>query len=145
MTFRPWLLTSSLVSAVLTWIVYREYTSDVATSGAWGCEMSWMTPSYVEIPWPDTPLSRYRLFWYREQGWDNEEEVCSRTGPATCITKRVDSQPTGLPVIFIPGNAGSYTQVRSIASSASRQYYGETMGRDELPPGTAKLDFYTGD
>ncbi|ORX38892.1 GPI inositol-deacylase PGAP1-like protein, partial [Kockovaella imperatae] len=27
------------------------------------------------------------------------------------------------PVIFVPGNAGSYAQVRSIASSASRQYH----------------------
>jgi hypothetical protein len=31
--------------------------------------------------------------------------------------------PNGLPVLFIPGNAGSSHQVRSIASSASRQYY----------------------
>jgi hypothetical protein len=52
-------------------------------------------------------------------------------------------QPRGLPVLFIPGNAGSYSQVRSIASSASRQFYGETRGED-LPPGTTKLDFFTG-
>lgn len=28
-----------------------------------------------------------------------------------------------MPVLFIPGNAGSSRQVRSIASSAVRQYY----------------------
>jgi GPI inositol-deacylase len=31
-------------------------------------------------------------------------------------------QPSGTPVLFIPGNAGSSHQVRSIASSATRQY-----------------------
>lgn len=29
----------------------------------------------------------------------------------------------GVPVLFIPGNAGSSRQARSIASSATRQYY----------------------
>lgn len=32
-------------------------------------------------------------------------------------------QPSGTPVLFIPGNAGSSHQVRSIASSATRQYF----------------------
>jgi len=32
-------------------------------------------------------------------------------------------QPSGAPVLFIPGNAGSSHQVRSIASSATRQYF----------------------
>lgn len=34
-----------------------------------------MTPSYKEIVWKDAPIQRYRLFWYREQGWDREEKV----------------------------------------------------------------------
>jgi len=52
-----------------------------------------------------------------------------------------------VPVLFIPGNAGSSHQVRSIASSATRQFYqspyvvsGEFVGREIKP-----LDFYAGE
>ncbi|KAF9268404.1 PGAP1-domain-containing protein [Marasmius fiardii PR-910] len=74
-----------------------------------GCRMSWMSPSYVlqsnfDASW--TPLARrYSLYLYREVGWESNQ-----------IHK-------GVPVLFIPGNAGSSRQVRSIASSAARQYF----------------------
>ncbi|KAG8955175.1 GPI inositol deacylase [Tulasnella sp. 424] len=74
-----------------------------------GCKMSWMSPSYVlqsnfNASW--TPLAkRYTLWLYREVGWENENTL------------------HGSPVLFIPGNAGSSRQVRSIASSAIRQIY----------------------
>ena len=51
-----------------------------------------------------------------------------------------------LPVIFIPGNAGSSHQVRSIASSATRQYYSSpyvispAFEKSQLKP----LDFFAG-
>lgn len=34
-----------------------------------------------------------------------------------------NKKPSGTPVLFVPGNAGSSHQVRSIASSAARQYF----------------------
>ncbi|KAG8923767.1 GPI inositol deacylase [Tulasnella sp. 417] len=74
-----------------------------------GCKMSWMSPSYVlqsnfNASW--TPLAnRYSLWLYREVGWENENTL------------------HGSPVLFIPGNAGSSRQARSIASSAIRQIY----------------------
>jgi len=53
---------------------------------------------------------------------------------------------TGTPVLFVPGNAGSFRQVRSLASAATRSFW-------ELPgvkrrgvgtrPGAASLDFFT--
>jgi len=56
-------------------------------------------------------------------------------------------QVNGVPVLFIPGNAGSSRQVRSIAASATRQFYqspyvvsGEFAGRGIKP-----LDFYAGE
>ncbi|TFY75199.1 hypothetical protein EWM64_g8816, partial [Hericium alpestre] len=53
----------------------------------------------------DTPLAaRYSLWLYREVAWE-------------------PTQPVGRPILFIPGNAGSSHQVRSIASSAARQFY----------------------
>ncbi|KAJ7437139.1 PGAP1-like protein-domain-containing protein [Mycena galericulata] len=90
-------------------------TVDIANSlSPQGCRMSWMWPSYVlqsdfDVSW--TPLAkRYSLWLYREvdgygKGWEPTHVA------------------NGVPVLFIPGNAGSSRQVRSIASSATRQYY----------------------
>jgi hypothetical protein len=55
-------------------------------------------------------------------------------------------QAQGAPVLFIPGNAGSSHQVRSIASSATRQFYSSPL---EVAPDfrsrTLKpLDFFAG-
>lgn len=55
-------------------------------------------------------------------------------------------QPHGVPVLFAPGNAGSYRQVRSLAAAAARQYY-ESPGqpRQELhDAGLRELDFFAG-
>ena len=60
------------------------------------CEMTYMNPSYSRIPMD----SGYGLYLYRE-AW---------VQPA---------QPAGYPVLFIPGNAGSYQQVRSLATTAA--------------------------
>ncbi|KAJ7228247.1 PGAP1-like protein-domain-containing protein [Mycena pura] len=101
-----------------------------------GCRMSYMYQSYVlqakfDVTW--TPLAkRYSLWLYREvDGWGNGWEPPHATN--------------GAPVLFIPGNAGSSRQVRSIASSATRQYFdaphsvaAEFQGRSVKP-----LDFYT--
>jgi Esterase/lipase len=54
--------------------------------------------------------------------------------------------PGGVPVLFIPGNAGSSRQVRSIASSATRQFYSSpyvvapAFQAHQLKP----LDFFAG-
>ncbi|KIY73861.1 PGAP1-domain-containing protein [Cylindrobasidium torrendii FP15055 ss-10] len=74
-----------------------------------GCRMSWMSPSYIlqtdfNSSWT-TLAGRYSLWLYREVGWEPTELHLRQ------------------PVLFIPGNAGSSHQVRSIASSAVRQYY----------------------
>lgn len=99
-----------LATLYLSWQTYHGFIATRRTIGSWGCEMSWMTPSYSLVPFQ--PESRYRLYLYREQGWDADDA-------------------RGRPILFIPGNAGSYQQVRSIASLAARTAAGS-------------LDFYTG-
>ncbi|KAI0960310.1 hypothetical protein AcW1_004856 [Taiwanofungus camphoratus] len=95
----------SILSVV---VFYCAGTDIVKTLSPQGCRMSWMSPSYVlqsafDRKW--TPLAkRYSLWLYREVGWESTELH-------------------GSPVLFIPGNAGSSHQVRSIASSAARQYF----------------------
>lgn len=56
------------------------------------------------------------------------------------------SQPKGVPVLFIPGNAGSYKQVRPIAAEAA-QYFKDAAAKDEslLEAGQRGLDFFTVD
>ncbi|EIW66887.1 hypothetical protein TREMEDRAFT_45408 [Tremella mesenterica DSM 1558] len=92
----------SLLGVLLSCFVYRSFNLDQTQSGSWGCEMSWMTPSYLKMEWSDSPIAKYSLFLYREVGWDT-------------------INPSGQPVLFIPGNAGHYKQARSIASSVIRQ------------------------
>ncbi|KAI0275434.1 PGAP1-like protein-domain-containing protein [Gloeopeniophorella convolvens] len=89
-------------------LIYRATFDSASSLSPQGCRMSYMSPSYIvqsafDTSW--TPLAtRYSLLLYREVGWE-------------------DNEPRGVPVLFIPGNAGSSHQIRSIASSAARQYY----------------------
>ncbi|XP_020577654.1 uncharacterized protein LOC110022858 isoform X2 [Phalaenopsis equestris] len=77
-----------------------------------GCIMTYMYPTYIPISTPANVSSdKYGLFLYHE-GWkkiDFAEHI-----------KKLD----GVPVLFIPGNGGSYKQVRSLAAESSRAYQG---------------------
>ncbi|PHH69513.1 hypothetical protein CDD80_6688 [Ophiocordyceps camponoti-rufipedis] len=96
-----------------------------------GCHMSYMRPSYVHHSDFGTEYTRfatkYSLYLYREQGID-------------------DDQLRGTPVLFIPGNAGSYKQVRPIAAEAANYYHNNL--RDDgnsMLAGVRNLDFFTVD
>ncbi|KKY15939.1 putative gpi inositol-deacylase [Phaeomoniella chlamydospora] len=96
--------------------------------------MSMMSPTYIKLSGFDTEHTRfatkYSLYLYREEGVDeyNQENIGLR----------------GAPVLFIPGNAGSYKQVRSLSSEASR-YFVSTLRHDEtaFKAGLRSLDFFT--
>ncbi|KAF7294377.1 GPI inositol-deacylase [Mycena chlorophos] len=119
--------------SLLSVLCFYRATQDVVTQlSPQGCRMSYMYPSYVlqtgfDHSW--TPLAkRYSLWLYRElDSWGRELDA---------------NHVKGLPVLFVPGNAGSSRQVRSIASSAATQYY---RGRGEVASGMGHLkplDFY---
>ncbi|WVF65699.1 hypothetical protein IAT40_000430 [Kwoniella sp. CBS 6097] len=129
-TYLSFRISNALLSAVallVSWVLFQSYTNDNAESGAWGCEMSWMTPSYQTIDWTDNSIPRYALRLYRELGWDDDKYL------------------SGQPVIFVPGNAGSYQQVRSIASAAARQYFGKPGGRADGMEDIRNIDMFTVD
>lgn len=63
----------AIASLAISCCLYTSFRYDQRHSGTWGCEMSWMTPSYRLIQ-----EGRYSLYLYREQGWDLDEEVCCR-------------------------------------------------------------------
>ncbi|PLW30230.1 hypothetical protein PCASD_16329 [Puccinia coronata f. sp. avenae] len=96
--------------------------------GAGSCRMTWMNPSYLPIRSLQSRFSsKYSLHLYREHPWDTEQ------------------QPSRSPVLFIPGNAGSYRQIRSIAATTSTTYFDQPQVpkaayRAREHPG---LDFFT--
>ncbi|TFK99201.1 PGAP1-like protein-domain-containing protein [Pterulicium gracile] len=120
----------TLVSSYLIWLSVEYVSANVSPQG---CRMSWMHPSSVLMTDFDTSWTRlggrYTLWLYREKGRD----------------KDVGQIGSGIPVIFVPGNAGSFKQVRSIASSAANQYYTKA---GQVAPEFRKfrvLDFYAVD
>ncbi|GAB1609061.1 GPI inositol-deacylase-like [Argonauta hians] len=76
-----------------------------------GCEMTYMyeNPEYIKIPLPTKIISKfpnYNLYVYGEGYYANSLRSLNLHG---------------VPVLFIHGNAGSYKQVRSLASVAFRK------------------------
>ncbi|KAH7133459.1 PGAP1-like protein-domain-containing protein [Dactylonectria macrodidyma] len=123
------LLTSALGMALLFGILQSLVTRQLDPKG---CRMSYMRPSYVRFSEFDTEHTRfatkYSLYLYREQGVDEEDKL------------------RGIPVLFIPGNAGSYKQVRPIASEAAN-FFHHNLQHDNtaLDAGIRGLDFFTVD
>ncbi|KAF2792757.1 GPI inositol-deacylase-like protein [Melanomma pulvis-pyrius CBS 109.77] len=97
-----------------------------------GCGMSYMRPYFSHYSDFDTEhtrfASKYSLYLYREGGIDEDLRV------------------KGVPVLFIPGNAGSYKQVRPLASEAADYYH--NILRHDVDAGRAgkrPLDFFSVD
>lgn len=97
--------------------------------------MSYMMPTYIKMEGFDSEYSRfaskYGLYLYREEGVD---QYNAATG---------DLGLRGAPVLFIPGNAGSYKQVRSLSSEAARYWKGVNRDREEQYEGKRAFDFFT--
>ncbi|CAD6219907.1 unnamed protein product [Miscanthus lutarioriparius] len=76
-----------------------------------GCVMTYMYPTYIPIAATPRNISsdRYGLFLYHE-GWKQID-----------FAKHIRGL-RGVPVLFIPGNGGSYKQVRSLAAESFRAY-----------------------
>ncbi|KAH9887818.1 PGAP1-domain-containing protein [Xylariomycetidae sp. FL2044] len=129
----PWtislltLFTSVLGITLLSTVLYSSMKLHCDRKG---CRMSWMSPSFTKFDDFDTEhtrfASKYSLYLYREQGIEHGPKI------------------RGIPVLFIPGNAGSYKQVRSIASESAR-YFHDVLQHDSaaLGSGVQKLDFFT--
>jgi glycosylphosphatidylinositol deacylase len=97
-----------------------------------GCDMSYMRPTYSKFDDFDTEhtrfASKYSLYLYREWGVDEDFTV------------------KGVPVLFIPGNAGSYKQVRSVAAEAAYHYHDSVQHESGSGKGVRRpLDFFSVD
>lgn len=133
-TWRPLILATTLLALLaLGFIVHSSLNLQVDPQG---CVMSMMSPTYLKLAGFDTEHSRfatkYSLYLYREEGVDDYS-------PSNIGLR-------GVPVLFIPGNAGSYKQVRSLSSEASRYYYSRYRHDQKAQEqGVRALDFFTVD
>ncbi|KAF9908894.1 GPI inositol deacylase [Linnemannia zychae] len=96
---------------------------------------------------------KYNLLLYRDDEYDDQLSL-NRLRSTNLLTqlsssewsvdKSVKIKPTGIPALFIPGNAGSAKQVRSMAKEAARYYY-QTLPREQgiRPEGSKPIDFFT--
>ncbi|OAL72485.1 GPI inositol-deacylase [Trichophyton violaceum] len=101
-----------------------------------GCKTPSMLPTYIKLGGFDTEhtrfASKYNLYLYRERGVDDYSEE--------------DIGLKGVPVLFLPGNAGSYRQGRSLASEASLYFHNVLQhDQDRVKVGTRSLDFFMAD
>lgn len=91
-----------------------------------GCGKVWMYPSYTKLKGFDTAHTRlgdkYGLYLYRDDYYQKLSQ---------------EFKPVGIPVIFIPGNAGSYKQARSIGSLAAEAITERNLDQEQ------RLDLYT--
>ncbi|KAF2198966.1 GPI inositol-deacylase [Delitschia confertaspora ATCC 74209] len=131
----PWATSSiTLLATALAFIIMGVIVHSFTTRqlDPKGCEMSYMRPSFARFADFDTEhtrfASKYSLYLYREQLVDEDIRV------------------KGVPVLFIPGNAGSYKQVRPIAAEAA-VYYDQTLQHDKGAKAAGKrpLDFFSVD
>ena len=92
-----------------------------------------MLPAYLKLTGFDTEhtrfASKYSLYLYREE---SVQEYSAD-----------DLGLRGAPVLFVPGNAGSYKQVRSLSSEAAR-YFHDDLRQDQeaIRNGARSLDFF---
>ncbi|ROW14535.1 hypothetical protein VPNG_03112 [Cytospora leucostoma] len=131
----PWAVGFLTIVASLVGIGFLAAILSSSTTrclDAKGCIMSYMRPAYVKLSEFDTEHTRfgskYSLYFYREMEVDEEVKL------------------RGTPVLFIPGNAGSYKQVRPLAAEAAN-YFHDTLQHDPsmLRNGVRNLDFFTVD
>ncbi|KAM7267450.1 hypothetical protein ACFE04_009616 [Oxalis oulophora] len=125
----------AIVVILATWIVVAALYGLLKPISN-GCVMTYMYPTYIPIPTPkNVSAEKYGLHLYHE-GW-----------------KRIDykehlKQLSGIPVLFIPGNGGSYKQVRSLAAECERAYQVGPLERTHyqesiltFEDGGTKMDF----
>ncbi|AGO10981.1 AaceriAFR521Wp [[Ashbya] aceris (nom. inval.)] len=117
-------------------IVCMAYLSPFLGSDLPQCRPVTMYPSYALVQGFDRRFSRlgrkYHLYLYREAGKDSG------------FSDDNEIHLDGIPVLFIPGNAGTYKQVRSIAAASADLYFGE-MRKALNNNNTKNLDFFTAD
>ena len=109
----------SLAFLPLAWVWWRILSSDFG--GGNRCVMTYMRPTYLPVPLPPREASphAYGVYLYRENVDGRSRFTAAVEFEALGKPPR-DGGPTATPAVFLPGNGGSYRQVRSLASETAR-------------------------
>lgn len=125
-----------LILAFLTGYHYLLVPNDGADAGE--CRGVSMYPSFARIRSFDEShtrfASKFSLYLYREQGKD----------PIPKHESEGFSKLDGIPALFIPGNAGSYRQMRSIAAEISNLHFDDNIDVVKNPH-AKNVDFFGAD
>lgn len=117
---------------------YNYLRSDLRGADRPECRVVYMYPSYARIKSFDEShtkyASKFSLYLYREQGLD----------PIPADADEGFRTLDGIPALFIPGNAGSYRQARSIAAEVSNLYFDKNINVVDNP-NMKNYDFFGAD
>jgi glycosylphosphatidylinositol deacylase len=131
------LFISSIIGLIIMLSIGLSFMIPFDGADTPNCKGVYMSPAYAKIHAFDLShtkfASKYSLYLYREQ---DKDELPDNSG---------EFNLSGTPILFIPGNAGSYKQVRSIAAETSNQYYENNEFIKSLNINSNNMDFFTAD
>lgn len=104
-----------------------------------GCTVPYMNPGYLRVVAFDTSHTayarKYLLYLYREEDVD----------PVPPQHDEGFAMLDGVPLLFIPGNAGLFRQVRSLAAKLADTYFGHYQHDAKTNPQARNYDVFTAD
>ena len=123
----PILVPLLIVILVPLGAAWRKILSPEFAGGPNRCAMTYMNPAYFPVPGLNASSNEgnYAVWLYRERGAvgltpDAAMASVGSGGGSGCGTQ-VWKTGRSVPGLFVPGNAGSYRQVRSVASETARR------------------------
>ena len=123
----PILVPLLIVILVPLGAAWRKILSPEFAGGPNRCAMTYMNPAYFPVPGLNASSNEgnYAVWLYRERGAvgltpDAAMASVGSGGGSGCGTQ-VWKTGRSIPGLFVPGNAGSYRQVRSVASETARR------------------------
>lgn len=117
----------------------KIYISPLQRQDKQNCAMTYSSPNYFEIAGVESKLAeKYKLYIYRD-GYKDDNNVSSNNCQKKnhIINMSRVFKLYGVPALFIPGQAGSYGQIRSLASTTTNLYHQNSNQQKNI-------DFFTG-
>lgn len=106
--------------------------------------MCWSRPIYIKFSDFDTEhtrfASKYHLYLHRDGAFDEDPKVGELD--VGLVPKADLIQVKGVPVLFIPGNAGSFRQARCLAVESAQYFQSMQQEPGLARDGVASLDFF---
>lgn len=127
------------IGMILAGLIALSYFSPKEGADIARCGMLYMNPAYSRVVGFDDShtkfAKKYSLYLYREEDVD----------PMPANDDDGFVHLDGVPLLFIPGNAGSYRQVRSIAGETASTYFHHYVHDGDTNANAQNYDVFTAD